>query len=810
MSVVSDLIVRVRGQDLGAVGLMNRLALQMRHNREELAGLNDTANAFGAAGRRMLGVAGGIAGGLLYMGKTAADFDNSLRQVNTMAQLSSQGFAELGDSVLQIARDPLITDMPAKLTTGLYDLYSSGIKGSDAYETLRAAAIGAAGATEDTAIATSMLSDTMNAYHTKTGADAVRIMDQLWASVEKGKFRLSDMAGELGPMVAVAAPLGVSLAEVGAATAVMTNAGFTYSEAATAVERSMTAMLTPTKELQAAMKAQGFESATAMLKARGLAGAMEVVRESAHGDEAQLAALYGNVRALRAAMALSGDGAIEFARDIDYINNSTGAAQRAAKAMAEGPLFQWKKALQELNTELVTVGQQDLLPIGTELINSLREGIAWFRALSPEQKKMYIDFAIGTVKALALGGALAMISGGILKIVQAGQLAKGALGWLGTVLKGGGGAAAAEGAAQTAGALAQGGGGLLGKVKGLFAGKKAGAAAAVARPAEQIMRDMAFRPSASANPAAWTAGLNAFKEAKTAGLVQGAKRAKTAIYEVWSAQTRLAWANQLSASSTVAWGKSMVQWVSKGSNWTGLLTGLKGGFVGLGSGIMKLPGMLAGLGSSLVTFLVSPAGIATLAIVGLAMELAALWKSYKTMRAAQEEAKQKKAETRTAEDAAQAQGVWNFDSTARSMGYSEKEIERIQKRDSSDPEFKKISDLTIQKNRRSAQKKAGERDAARNRAASEAAAAAAAQQQTTAQSAAQSAAGTGAGAAETGAGSTVTPGVYPAPAAYQGGRSSRALTKDASGTYVLNITNARFNTLNDLKARLDQEFGAAQ
>lgn len=818
MGLVNDLIIRVGGKDNGGIGLMNRMGLEIRKNREELAGLQTVSMGFGAAGRVAMGGGMALGGALLWAGKQGGGFVQELRNANTMAKLNETQFAALGDSVLNIARDPQVLDGPQKLAAGLYDLYSSGIKGNDALTTLRAGAVGAAAANEDSAVAMGILSDVMNAYNQKTGPDSIRIMDQLWESVNIGKFRFGDLAGQIGPMVAVAAPLGVKLEEVAAATALLTNKGFSYSEAATAVERSMTAMLTPTDTLKKKMKELGYESAVEMLKARGLAGSINVITEAANGNQAELAAMYGNVRALRAAMTLGGASAGEYAQMMDQIKNSTGSAGRAAAEAEKGPIAQFRLAMKDLNTEVTDMAMKDLLPIGTEFIANLREGIAEFRALSPEQKKMIVDMAVGTTKALLLAGALSMVSGGLLNIIQLGGTVRGTLGGVMGMLRGGGGAAGAGAgaAADAAGGIAEGAGGIMGwlrKRQGAKVGRQvAGAQDAAARAGriKTATADMKFFGGLNlpAGSGGWQRGFDAFKVLKDEGVIKGAKRAKVAITEVWSAQTKLAWANELAGSSSIKSGKAMWAWVSKGSNWTGLLGGMKNAAVGFGGALSKLPGALASIGSGLVSFLVSPAGIATLAIAALAVELGALWKSYKEMRDAQKQEKENKAQQRSAEDEKQAQGTWNFDSTARSLGYSEKDINRIQNLDSSDAEFKKISDLTQQRNAKTGARKAADRQQQRNQATADAnmKRMQAEQAEQAAAAAPSTAPATPAAAYGPAAGAAIPAAAYGGPAA--GSRTGQT----ADGQKVVYMTvygNTTKEILQDVDSKLTEQFGTA-
>jgi TP901 family phage tail tape measure protein len=437
--VGNALTIIIKGREAGAIRTLNSVGLAIRRNREELIGLQEVQYSVGRASRYMLGAGLALGGGLVYLGKKAAEFQQELRNVNSMARLNDRDFKQLGADVLNIARNPVIADMPVDLAKGLYEVEGAGFKGRNALQVLETAAIGAAGGVEETAAAANSLVSILGAYGTRTGPDAVRTMDQLITMVEIGVLRFRDLTGEMGGPAAVAAQLKVPFEQVAAAIALMTTKGFSVAEAATAVERAMTSFLNPSKELTAAVQAAGYESATAALSAEGLAGAMALVEKAAGGDQAKLLDLFGgNVRALRAALSLTGQGAAEFATFVDKVKNSTGAAGRMAAEVARGPMFQFKKAIQELVTEATGISEETLLPIGTEFFTKVRDAIQAFRDLDPEQQKQIINWAIMGTKVLVTVAALGFVAEKLMAIIKLGAEAKGVL--AGLQIAAGGGA----------------------------------------------------------------------------------------------------------------------------------------------------------------------------------------------------------------------------------------------------------------------------------------------------------------------------------------------------------------------------------
>ncbi len=400
---VDDALARARLQGFAgtaktAFGSMEKdfaaTTAKMRANAESLTAIG--------SGMTMLGAAGVAT--MVPMVKSAMDLDQALRNVNSIAKGGEQGFKALGDQVRAIAKDPLVKDMPVSLANGLYQIYSSGLQGKQALDALRISSVGATAGMTDTATASTVLVAAMNAYGGKTAKDAQHFMDVFFKTVERGVVTFPQLAGGMGNIIGMAAQLKVPIETVGAAVATMTKMGVGADETFTSLNRVFGELLNPSKLMQDALKATGYESGLALLQAKGLAGTMQWLSEVTHGNAAELATMLGEVRATRGAMALTGEGAKIFAVEMQEAYKAAGSAADAAAEQAKGAGFKWEKAMQGINLSGQNTGLalwNAFAPVLT-LVSNVAEGI---NKLS--------GTAVGKIAVPAAGvGAGALVVGG--------------------------------------------------------------------------------------------------------------------------------------------------------------------------------------------------------------------------------------------------------------------------------------------------------------------------------------------------------------------------------------------------------------
>ncbi|MBC7288479.1 MAG: phage tail tape measure protein [Armatimonadetes bacterium] len=396
-----------------ASAVLNKVGKAIQAEAAELHGLNVIAGIAARGGAVMMGTAAGIAASLGMAGREAMGYEEAMRNVNSLLRASEGDFQNLYRSVLELARDPMVTDMPATLAKGLYQIVSAGYQGRLALDVLRVASKGAAAGLSDTFTAADALTTIMNAYNDRTAPAAQRYMDLMFKTVEKGKTTFGELASSVGLVAGSAAQAGVSFEEVSAALAIMTQKGIDTDLAVTSLNRLILRFLQPTKEMQRMLQQMGYQSGLAALQQLGLAGAMKLLGDMVGWDADQMAQFLGETRAIRAAMALAEDDGRGYIAMLQEMQNASGATQAALEQQARSTAFQWKKLKQELKTTAIEVGGA-VLPVFRQGIAVVRQYVERFRQLPEAQQQAIVKGAMtvavvaGLTGALLLGGAAAM------------------------------------------------------------------------------------------------------------------------------------------------------------------------------------------------------------------------------------------------------------------------------------------------------------------------------------------------------------------------------------------------------------------
>ena len=281
---------------------------------KDMAGLSGTvkkhSKTFKMAGVAMVGAAVGVSiAGL----KMAADFENAMRDVNTMMGLSQEQFEDLSAQVLQSAMD--IGKAPEEMAKALYQVVSAGIPAGEALEFLGTAARASIGGVTDVETAVDGLTTVINAFG-MDASEANRVADIMFTTVKGGKTTFEELSASLFQVAPIAAASKVEFTEVAAALATMTKQGVPTKVATTQLRQAMVALAKPTADMQVAITSLGYESGQAMLEEEGFAASINLLRDYTEGSNEQLMKMFGSIEAGQAILALTGDNATTFADDL--------------------------------------------------------------------------------------------------------------------------------------------------------------------------------------------------------------------------------------------------------------------------------------------------------------------------------------------------------------------------------------------------------------------------------------------------------------------------------------------------------------
>jgi TP901 family phage tail tape measure protein len=258
--------------------------------------------------------------------KKADDYQKALSNVSTLLDDTQVSMAGLSSELLMMDSSLGST---IDLTEGLYQAISAGADpASDALDVVADSAMFAKAALTDTATAVDVLTTATNAY----GKDVVstsQASDIFFTTIKQGKITGEQLSSTIGQSIPLFASLNVPLEQLASGMAAMTKQGISAAESTTQLNAIMNAFLKPSDEMTEALKNIGFESGAAFIEAEGLEGALAFLEEQTGGNKDSLAKLLPNVRALKGAMALTGEGGKEFIAVLEEMEMATGSTEEA-------------------------------------------------------------------------------------------------------------------------------------------------------------------------------------------------------------------------------------------------------------------------------------------------------------------------------------------------------------------------------------------------------------------------------------------------------------------------------------------------
>lgn len=258
--------------------------------------------------------------------KIADTWQKSMTNVTTVIDTSIISARGLTKELLKL--DPQLGST-TDLTNGLYQSFSSGAEtASEAMQTTIDSAKFAKAAVTDTATAVDVLTTAVNAYG-KENLTTTEAADYYFKTIEKGKITGAELSAVIGQSIPLFASAGIQLNELSAAIASMTKQGVKSAETTTQLNGIITAFIKPSEAMTEALKKQGYESGSALLKAEGLAGALQFLDRATEGSNEKLGEIVPNLRGMRGTLALTGEGAKIFNETLEAMADASGAVDIA-------------------------------------------------------------------------------------------------------------------------------------------------------------------------------------------------------------------------------------------------------------------------------------------------------------------------------------------------------------------------------------------------------------------------------------------------------------------------------------------------
>lgn len=352
-------------------------------------------------------IAGGVIAGALGVATYAAiQLDQSMHNVATISPYVAKNIDSVSSSLLTMSN--ALPTSANDLAQGLYDIASSGFAGKEGLDVLQASATAASAGLSDTATAGKAITGVLNAYGL-TAKDAANVSDVLFQTVNLGVVTFDELAQNLGDVVGMAATAGVNIKQVGAAIATITLAGVPAAEATTALNRVLQSIITPSDTLIEKFHQWGFASGEAALKALGLSGVMQRIREDTGGNVTAMSNLFPEIRALKGAFALTAADGANYDRvlkQMDLSGKGAGATQRALAEQSKSVGYQLQILKNQVTNLAIGFGQE-LLPVIRVVAGAAKSVVGTFSDMpGPVRTGVVVLGALSAAMLLVAGGGL--------------------------------------------------------------------------------------------------------------------------------------------------------------------------------------------------------------------------------------------------------------------------------------------------------------------------------------------------------------------------------------------------------------------
>lgn len=352
----------------------------MRDIRNETGILSETIGGIGHVARNMtLAVTAPLVAMGSMMVETASTFEASMRNINSISQLTEEQFASLSAQTLEFGKTTRSGAIEA--SGALYTVFSAGITDTaDAFATMQVATRTAEAGLANVTTTTEALVAVMLSYGDTSGEMASRVSDALTAMVQVGVGSMEQFAGSIGNVVPTATALGVEVEELFSNMSYLTQRGLNPAKASVSLNAVLNELLAPTDAMKMAFQELGVASGDELIeKFGGLTGALQEVIGTADGSSETLGQLFNNVRAFRG-VALFANDVEGWAKAIaDFEGSLDGATDRAWQQQMMSFSATWDLFQSSVQGVAITIGNalmpvlQPLIAQATVLMNGISD-----------------------------------------------------------------------------------------------------------------------------------------------------------------------------------------------------------------------------------------------------------------------------------------------------------------------------------------------------------------------------------------------------------------------------------------------------
>ncbi len=407
-----------------AEAALAKMQVELQKTNKELAdqpsrmakwssGLQDVGNRLQSAGQEIatsFGVAGAaISAALGYAVNTAADFEAQMGRVGAIAEASSAELEAMTKTAMELGAST--SKSASEVAQGMEMMATMGFKANEIIAAMPGVIAAAEASGEDMALVADTMAVALRAFGLEA-SQSTHVADVLAKTANISAANVEGMAYALKYAAAPAHTLGMSLEELSAAVAIMSDAGIRGETAGTTLRSALLSLTAPSKEASKELENLKVKITDAQGNMLPFADIIAQLRAGMQGwgnaqKAAALETLFGK-EAVSGMMAVIEAGPEKIRALTAELQNSTGASAQVAAQMKDN----LKGALEQLSgafeTMQITIGNA-LIPVIQSLAGTLQSVVDWFNQLDPSVQQFIALSAAAGAALLTLIGAFGAV-----------------------------------------------------------------------------------------------------------------------------------------------------------------------------------------------------------------------------------------------------------------------------------------------------------------------------------------------------------------------------------------------------------------
>ncbi len=336
--------------------------------------------------------------------KMAANFEESMAKVMTIADETEVSYDDLKGAIIDLSDETGIA--AGEIADNVYNAISAGQSTGDAVAFVAESTKLAKAGFADAGAALDVLTTTLNAYGLES-EEVTRVSDVLIQTQNNGKTLVGELASSIGKIIPTANEAGLSIEQLGASYAVMTNNGVATAESTTYMNSMLRELNDSSKNVAQILKEETGKSFKELMgEGQTLGDVLGILKDVASESGKSISELFGSSEAGTAAVNLIKEGTEQFNTVLETMNNSLGSTDKAFETVSNIQNQQFREATNAAKNAAMDLGAE-LMTSATPMVQALTTGIKeaseWFRTLDSDQKQTVIQ--VGLVVA-AIGPGL--------------------------------------------------------------------------------------------------------------------------------------------------------------------------------------------------------------------------------------------------------------------------------------------------------------------------------------------------------------------------------------------------------------------